>query len=393
MIEQPPWPYASAERRWYGMGRYYAMFPPRFAFDAVEGLTRTGDCVLDPFCGRGNAPYTASLLGRPSLGVDINPIAWLYTSVKLNPDPKLDRVIQRLKDISRAARINDRRSRSRFETMAWSPTVRAFLKAARRELDWASSQTDRTLMAFVVLHMQDKRGQGLSNALWPTIACSPRYAVRWWSEKGLTQPPDVDPLKVLEKKIRRRYDYGTPFQTDGAAILGDAASVLQSRTQLSAKLLITSPPYKGVTDYWNDHWIRLWALGQTLRKDWKRTTRYENHADYWNLLISTFEQSKRHLIDDAIVLVRSDRRYRTATICKKALQQTWPNLRLFIRESNAKFKGVSMYHGRGGSKAQEIDFLLMPDNISAWVETAGFMEYKGQSLNITDDCNARNPAS
>ena len=375
MIEQSPWPYASAERRWYGMGRYYAMFPPRFAFDAIEGLTRTGDRVLDPFCGRGNAPFAASVMGRPSLGVDINPIAWLYTAVKLNPELNPDSVVSRLKAIGRAAKIEDRRSRSRFETMAWSPDVRAFLKAARRELDWRSSVTDRTLMAFVALHMQDKRNQGLSNALWPTIACSPHYAVRWWDRHGLTRPPDVDPVAVLEDKIRRRYAYGTPPQSEGTAVLGDAAGALQRRSSFLARLLITSPPYKGVTDYWNDHWIRLWALGQSLRKDWKRAAKYENRNCYRKLLEQVFAQSKRHLTEDAIILVRSDRRHLTAAICREVLQQTWPDRCLFIRESSAHFEGVSMYHGRGGSKAQELDFLLLSGNIPAWVETAGFTKY------------------
>ena len=380
MIRQSPWPYASAERRWYGMGRYYAMFPPRFAFDAIEGLTRTGDRVLDPFCGRGNAPFTAAVMGRPCLGIDINPIAWLYTAVKLNPDPKPDRVVRRLKAIGRAARKDDRRSRSRFETMAWSPDVRAFLKAARRELNWRSSVTDRTLMAFLMLHMQDKRGQGLSNALWPTIACSPQYAVRWWAEHGMKHPPDVNPVDVLEDKIRRRYTYGTPLQSSGKAVLGDAAGVLQRRTSFAAKFLITSPPYKGVTDYWNDHWIRLWMLGQPLRKDWKRSARYENRSRYRSLLKQVFAQSKRHLSDDSVILVRSDRRHQTAVICREVLQQTWPDLRLFIRESNAQFEGVSIYHGRGGSKSQELDFLLLSGNAAAWVGTAGFTEYDSQLL-------------
>lgn len=375
MIEQPPWPYASAERRWYGMGRYYAMFPPRFAFDAIEGLTRAGDVVLDPFCGRGNAPFTASVMGRPSFGVDINPIAWLFTAVKLNPDPRLDHVVRRLKAIGRAARIEDRRSRSRFETMAWSPKVRAFLKAARRELDWRSSVTDRTLMAFVVLHMQDKRGAGLSNALWPTIACSPHYAVRWWRRHGFTRPPDVDPVVILEEKVRRRYTYGTPSKANGNAVLGDAAVVLRRRSSLVARLLITSPPYKGVTDYWNDHWIRLSALGRSLRQNWKRSQRYQNRNGYCGLLKRVFLQSKRHLTDDAVILVRSDRRHRTAAICREILQQTWPDRCLFIRESSAHFEGVSMYHGRGGSKAHELDFLLPSGDPPAWANAAGFMNY------------------
>ena len=296
-------------------------FLPRFAFDAIEGLTRTGDRVLDPFCGRGNAPFAASVMGRPSLGIDINPIAWLYTDVKLNPEPDPEKVLRRLRAMGRAARTEDRRSRSRFETMAWSPRVRAFLKAARRELGWCSSVPDRTLMAFIMLHMQDKRNQGLSNALWPTIACSPHYAVRWWTRHGMTRPPDVDPVAVLEAKIRRRYDYGTPTQSDGTAKLGDAASVLERSSSFSAKLLITSPPYKGVTDYWNDHWIRLWALGHSLRKDWKRSSRHQNRDCYRSMLKQVFMQSRRHLTDDAVILVRSDRRHQTAATCRKSFRK------------------------------------------------------------------------
>lgn len=367
-----PWSYATAERRWYGMGRYYAMFPPRFAYDAIQGLTNDGDRVLDPFCGRGNAPFTASVMGRSSLAVDINPVAWLYTEVKLNPESDPDSVLERLYSIGRAMRPNDRRSRSRFETMAWSPNTRSFLKAARRELNWRFSVTDRTLMAFIVLHMQDKLNQGLSNVLWPTIACSPTYAVKWWTKRGLTCPPDIDPVAMLEDKIRRRYAFGIPSKLDGKSFLGDAASVLRSHSAFFAKLLITSPPYIGVTDYWNEHWIRLWALGQSLKKDWKRAKRHENQENYQNLLKSVFVQSKRHLVEDSYILVRSDRRRKTAVICKDILEQTWPEHRLFIRESKAQFEGVSMCHGRGGSKANEIDFLLCNDDAPVWVQEAGF---------------------
>ena len=163
-----PWPRNTAAHRWYGFGRYYAMFPPSFAYDAISGLTRPGEPVLDPFCGRGNGPFTATVLERPALGIDVNPVAWLFTAVKLDPEANRDRLLRRLQEIERVTRSQDRRGRSRFERMAWAPNVRAFLKAARRELDWRHSVTDRTLMAFIALHMQDKLGTGLSNGLWPT---------------------------------------------------------------------------------------------------------------------------------------------------------------------------------------------------------------------------------
>ena len=375
MIEPPPWPHGTPERSWYGMGRYYAMFPPMFAFDAINGLTRRGDRVLDPFCGRGNALFTASVMERSSLGVDINPIAWLYSSVKLNPATKMDGVLTRLNAIGKASRERDRRSQSRFETMAWSPRVRAFLKSARRELDWQSSPTDRTLMAFITLHMQDKLNKGLSNSLWPTIACSPKYAVKWWSQHGLIRPPDVNPITLLTEKIRRRYRYGIPPLTESTALLGDSSKTLEERRSFSAKLLITSPPYIGVTDYWNDHWIRLWMLGEPLRKNWKRSAKFESADCYRTLLEQVFTKSKQHLRYDASVLVRTDQRRQTADICCEVLKQTWPCHTYYVRRSNAPFEGVSLHHGRGGSKAQELDFLLVKSETSAWACSAGFLKY------------------
>ena len=371
-ISYMPWQRESAEQRWYSFGRYYAMFPAPFVRDAIHGLTRHQDSVLDPFCGRGNGPFTASVLGRPSIGIDVNPVAWLFTVAKLCPIENPDRLIQRLKEVARAQRDQDRKGKSRFETMAWAPNVRAFLRAARRELDWKESLVDRMLMAFVILHMQDKLGAGLSNALWPTIACSPAYAVNWWTKNGLRVPPEIDPVELLEKKISWRYRYGTPKLAMGSAKLADARKALQNLPKLNAGLLITSPPYIGVTDYWNEHWIRLWMLGHKMKKDWKRAAKHENQQAYSELLDSVFRESKRHLLPGAAILVRSDLRRRTALLCLEAMQKTWPNNQLLFRSSAAPHKGVSAHHGRGGSKAKEFDFLIPGDHGEVWYKTSGF---------------------
>ena len=308
MTSASPWLCGTAERQWYGFGRYYAMFPPSFAYSAVNELTEPGDLVLDPFCGRGNGPFTAAVLNRPTVGIDINPIAWLFTQIKLAPESNVEKLLRRLCELGRARQPRHRRARSEFERMAWAPSVRALLRVARAELDWKGSRTDRTLMGFIVLHMQDKQGAGLSNSLWPTIACSPQYAVKWWTDRGLHRPPSVDPIELLSQKISRRYRFGIPCRAEGKAVLGDAHGELQQRKRLDAGLLLTSPPYNGVTDYWNDHWIRLWMLGHSMRKDWKRTARYENRNVYGSLLRNVFREASRHLATGAAVLVRSDLR-------------------------------------------------------------------------------------
>ena len=311
------WRRDTAVGRWYGLGRWYAMFPPHFARDAILNLSRSGEVVLDPFCGRGNAPFAATVLGRAGVGIDIHPLAWLWTGAKLCPEPDVSRVLQRLGDIGRAARPHDRRGKTRFEQMAWSPGVRAFLRAARRELDWQGSTTDRTLMAFIALHAQDKKGAGLSNQLSPTVAYSPSYAVRWWTRAGLIRPPKVEPTDFLADKIRRRYQHGVPKQAQGTALLGDACTELRDAAPLHAGLLITSPPYQGVTDYWNDHWIRLWLLGYDMKKDWKRSARHGGAEEYRRLVASVFQEARRHLRRSAAILVRCDQRRRTADICRR----------------------------------------------------------------------------
>ena len=369
------WHRDTAAGRWYGFGRYYAMFPQSFIHDAVMNLTTREEAVLDPFCGRGNGPFAATVLGRSALGIDVNPIAWLFAAAKLHPAKTSEQVTARLSEISKARRPGDRRSRSRFETMAWAPAVRALLKAARRELDWRNSIVDRTLMAFITLHMQDKQGRGLSNVMSPTIAYSPTYAVKWWTKKGHVQPPDVEPVAMLEDKIRRRYKYGVPAQACGTVLLGDSRQELQEQEPTDAALLVTSPPYCGVTDYWNDHWMRLWMLGYPFRKNWTKTARFENKTDYQDLVTCVFQESKRHLKKDAAILVRSDQRRSTAEMCVAAMKAVWPGRQLLARRTTAPHAGISNNHGRGGQKAKEID-LLMPDSrASGWWKSRKFIPY------------------
>ena len=373
----PPWPCKSPERRWYGFGRYFAMFPPSFAHDAVCGLTRPGEAVLDPFCGRGNGPFVATVSGRPSLGVDVNPIAWLFTAVKMHPEPQPSRVVDRLDGLRRAQRPSDRKARSEFEKMAWTAPVRSILRAARRELDWRNSITDRTLIGFFALHMQDKLGAGLSNSLWPTIACSPRYAVEWWTKQGLRKPPDVDPIALLRDKIRRRYLYGTPRQAMGVARLGDSRSVLREEWRHKATLLMTSPPYSGVTDYWNDHWIRLWILGHSMKKNWRRSTRFVNLGEYRQLIVDVLVESRRHLVADATVLIRSDTRRHTWQACLNAIRTVWPEEAVYVRGTVARHSGASMNHVPQGRTANEVDFLVAGSRGIGWARQRGFNALDG----------------
>ena len=320
--------------------------------------------------------FCAMAQNRSTVGIDENPLAYLYSAIRCNLDVSEDKVLSRLYEIGDKVGHWDSKSRNTFQTMAWSPKVRGFLRAARRELDWRNDDVDRVLMGFVVLHAQDKLSQsGLSNSLPTTIACSPAYAVRWWKDKGLAKPPSPDPVESLTDKIRRRYQFGVPDLKNGQAYEGDSRKILEGMAPLDVSLLITSPPYRRVADYWNDHWIRLWMLGYPFRKDWSRAARFAGEEEYRQLLMGVFKNAKQHLADDANVLVRSDVRSRTSEICRDVLSSVFCDYRMYVRQSQAEGVSQSFQSGRGRSRVKEIDFLLSRSSKSAnWAQECGFEE-------------------
>lgn len=157
------WRPSTAVGRWSTLGPYYAMFPVGFVRRTVEAFCPPGGAVLDPFCGRGTVPYVARVTGRPSLGTDLNPVAFLFSSAKTDPEPSAQTVLNRIADIGRAVTPSDLVPENDFQRWAWCPPALAFLRTARRMLDWQGSRCDRTLMAVILVHLHGKVGNAISN--------------------------------------------------------------------------------------------------------------------------------------------------------------------------------------------------------------------------------------
>ena len=73
----------------HGYHRYPAKFIPQIVSRLAEKYTKEGDLIVDPFGGCGTTLVESKVMGRPSVGVDINPVAVLITKAKITPiDPK-----------------------------------------------------------------------------------------------------------------------------------------------------------------------------------------------------------------------------------------------------------------------------------------------------------------
>ena len=69
----------------HGYHRYPAKFIPQIVSRLVEKYTKPGDLVVDPFGGCGTTLVESKVMCRPSIGVDINPVAVLITKAKITP--------------------------------------------------------------------------------------------------------------------------------------------------------------------------------------------------------------------------------------------------------------------------------------------------------------------
>jgi hypothetical protein len=368
--------YSTARARWAGMGPYFAMFPSAFADKVVADYSNSGDTVLDPFAGRGTALFSAATTARNAIGVEINPVGWIYCRTKLNPAPK-QAVLHRIAEVESAALRFDEHSKKLppFFHRCFSSKVLSFLVCARSVLDWRKSDVDRTAMAFLLIHLHGKSTDSLSNQMRQAKAMSPRYAIKWWQERKL-RPPKIEPLEFFEKRLRWRYAKGSPDTAKSVVLFGDSATLMADLEQARRRarlarpsLLLTSPPYFGITNYHYDQWIRLWLLGgpptdcraETEFRG-KHRGKFSNLGVYGDLLSAVFASSARMLREDAVVYVRSDRREPTKSLIKAVLKTTFPSheLRSAIRPVTNQTQ--TRLFGHHAPRSGEVDFILTPLN-------------------------------
>lgn len=362
--------YQTAADRWAGVGPYYAMFPVSFADSVVARFTAPGDVVLDPFAGRGTSVFSAAVQGRVGVGIELNPVGWIYAKTKLSPASQ-EAVAERLESLGkRAERIPSMPDNlPEFFRRCFTARVRRFLLAARETLDWRRNRTDRTTMALILVDLHGKRQDSLSNQMRQTKSVSPAYAIRWWRHREL-RPPARDPVAFLTKKLAWRYGRGVPktarshvYLDDSATRLADLAFRTRSGRLDRVSLLFTSPPYYELTNYHYDQWLRMWLLGgppTAARVAGRYRGKFENRTAYRALLFRVFGAAAKVMKRDGIVYVRTDRRAFTYTTTEEVLRETFPQKRFVKHTRPVRGPTQTGLFGNAFSQPGEVDLLLLP---------------------------------
>jgi DNA modification methylase len=357
---------STAESRWARIGPYYAMFPLDFAFDIVERHSNKGDYILDPFAGRFSSIFAGCVRGRKGLGIEINPVGWLYGRVKINPASKY-LILMRLDDIYKKRNYYQKSipKLHDFYQMCFCDEVLKFLLSERKNLNWKNNIVDATLMTLILINLHGKIGEGLSNQMKKTKAMGISYSLNWWKNNNYENPPDINPLEFLKNKIEWRYAKGTPVSEHGVKILhGDSTKLLPELAKRNIgkySLLFTSPPYYSLTDYHIDQWLRLWLLGGNdmpkTSKD-KYKNRFNNKTDYYNLLDLVFCNCSKMMSRKSTVYVRTDIRNFTYNTTLEILSKHFPYHSMDIYQAPVTTKTQTEIFGNRSSKKGEIDIIL-----------------------------------
>lgn len=254
----------------HGFHSYPARMHPDTAHTLIEGLSRRGEHILDPFCGSGTILVEAQRLERFPIGSDLNPLAVELASLKT---ARLGSVFMRsleaaADDVAEHAR--ERQLAKLGPTMAYGPEDRElFASHILLELDGLRSGIEelrdpgmaralRLVLSAMLTKVSLKTGDSTQRTAPKRLARG--YAIRFFKQKA--HDLAVRALEAREK---------TPRGAHKAEIEVADARDLRYAEARSVSLVVTSPPYPGVYDYYDHHELRL----RWLRLDGRALSRNE----------------------------------------------------------------------------------------------------------------------
>lgn len=278
----------------HSMCSYLGGFPPKVPRALIERLVGPRTMVLDPFCGSGTTLVEASLAGRPSIGVDLNPLATTLSRAKLQP-VMLEDVNDRLTELAEGFRgeieIDD----------VPDSLIPIFHRRTLAQLFYLRRALSNDAPEDIFLrgcllgimhgkHRRDGTTAYLSVDMPNTFSMSPDYVRRFVERNGLSQPP-VDVFSKLRERAAWLLRKGAlPNRPSSTVLHGDAGNlgkVLAEAGVGTVGAIVTSPPYLGILRYGAFNWIRLWFLGYS-QYDIDRSLQTTDSLDLYLSFMASF---------------------------------------------------------------------------------------------------------
>jgi hypothetical protein len=240
---------------------YRACFKPQLPAFFIDRLTRPGDCVYDPFMGRGTTPLQAALMDRVAIGNDVNPLSSMLIRPRLNP-PSLADVDERLQTLDWMQRGETRRDLRTFfhrRTLAKIEALRAYLMT--RERQGTLDEVDDWIR-MVALNRLTGHSPGFFSVytLPPNQATSIAAQQRINAKRG-QKPPERDVAAIILKKSAALLKDQPALSRRKAVFYTASAEATPAIADACVDLVVTSPPFLDIVPYAADNWLRCWFAG------------------------------------------------------------------------------------------------------------------------------------
>jgi len=281
-----------------------AKFPPQLPSKFITALTCLGDVVLDPMMGSGTTILEAFLSGRCAIGVDIDPLSLLMSTVKVTPvDRKQVAVLgdQLVSEADLAAKFDRRRIETTLESR-WDSRTKQFvdywfapetqieLQALAEQIEKVQDQAQRSffLLTLSAIIITKSGGVSLAIDLGHTRPHRARVVLDRRGNALLGVPPSIrgggrisskavaSPLVEFRRRLRKNLDSLPESRHDGNVpqlTFGNAQCLPLGDN--SVDLIVTSPPYaSNAIDYMRAHKFSLIWLGYPIADLSKRRKEY-----------------------------------------------------------------------------------------------------------------------
>ena len=269
--------------------RYPAKFHPPVIRALLEQYTNKGDLVLDPFCGSGTLLVEARVLGRPSIGLDVDPVAVSVAQAKVHRyqihrlRASADRLLASIHKYRRAPREYERRkfedlSEHRYQSDV--EPIRASVPAIPNLFHWfrryviidlamirraieQSSIPETHKALFRVVFASIIRNASNADPV-PVSGLEVTAHMRRRDAAGRL----VDPFRLFARALARAIDacesFGSHARVDApATVLQGDATQLDRHFTGQVDAVLCSPPYHGAVDYYRRHQLEMFWLGET----------------------------------------------------------------------------------------------------------------------------------
>lgn len=253
---------------------FAAKFPPQLPQYFIRTLSKHGDVVLDPMVGSGTTLVEAMLLGRRSVGVDIDPLAVLQSKVKtaLLDDKE---VVENAKKIAIDASILMMEKGTVSDSDNLDEFLNSYDSDARRFFSYWFRPVTVAELSLLVGGIDQLEDVTVKNALRVVLS-----SIIISKNAGVSLALDIThtrPHRVLGKKVKRAiplFEEAALKTAKSLREINDKAkevpfrpSVLQGDSKAlplknrSVELIVTSPPYATALDYMRAHKFSLMWLG------------------------------------------------------------------------------------------------------------------------------------